>query len=338
MDQQRTSQDLRDAARWFARLRAPDCTPVEQQAFHSWIAADPAHAAAYQQAMTTGMAISGALRSDPAWQAMVAGARSDVPERQARLGALSHWLMRPLLAGALLLLCALVVDRAWLGPNGSAVEERYANAGPQRREVQLADGSRLWLDVGATVDVLLEDDARRLKLLAGRAYFQVAHDAARPFTVDAAGTRTTALGTEFEVDILETGIRVTLAQGAVSVLPTGTTAGWSRHLRPGQQLRSQAGHIPEVREVNVAAVTGWSTGTLRFGGVPLRDVVAEWNRYAQVRIVIGDEELGDSKVGGSFRAGGASSEFVEALAAVLPLRAVPAGAGEILLVRKYAEQ
>jgi transmembrane sensor len=307
--------------------------------FHGWLAADPAHAAAYERAMTTSLAMSNALRSDPAWKAMADAAREDVAQLPPRGGLLPRWLMRPVLAGALVVLCALVVDRVFLEAAGEAAEQQYVNDGSQRREVRLEDGSRVWLDIDAKVDVRLEHGARRLKLLSGRAYFEVAHDPSRPFTVEAAGTRTTALGTEFEVDVRAQGASITLAKGAVSVLSTEAASLWSRKLKPGQQLLSIAGNTgPQVREVDVAAVTGWSTGTLRFSGAPLRDVVAEWNRYAQVRIVIGDEDLGESRIGGSFRAGGASSEFVAAISTVLPVRVVPAGAGEILLVREYAEQ
>jgi transmembrane sensor len=335
MDPQHSPQVLQDAARWYARLRAPACSTAERRAFHSWLSVDPAHATAYERAMATDLKMRAALREAAPWKVMADAALTPPARSGYRM---PQWLSRPVMAGAFAVLVAILAGRGLHERSATVAEERFVNEGLVHRDVRLADGSVLRLDVGAVVSVRMLPDARRLRLESGRAYFEVAHDSSRPFTVEAAGTRTTALGTEFEVAVHETQALVTLAEGSVAVVAEGGKAAWSQRLVPGQQLVSRRDALtPEVQVVNVAEVTGWSTGVLRFTATALRDVVREWNRYARVRITLGDADLGETEVGGSFRAGGDSGEFVAALSAVLPVRAVPAGAGEILLVREYSE-
>jgi transmembrane sensor len=325
------------AARWFARLRAPGCSTVEQRAFRAWLEADPAHPAAYQRAMSTALKLSASLKSDPELKAMLDAALDD----KAAVGSRARDLLprvwtRRLLPGALALLCALAVGPYLRDDSTAAPTERLlVNDGTERREVRLEDGSVVLLDVGAEVSVQMLEDARRLRLVAGRAYFQVAHDKTRPFTVAAGGTLTTALGTRFEVDMRSDATAVTLAEGSVAVAAAGNAAAWSRRLVPGEQLVSRRESAPFTQAVDVAQTLGWSTGHLHFQGVALRDVVAEWNQYARVRITVGDTSLADARIVGTFEAGGDSGEFVTALATVLPIRSLPVGAKEILLVRDY---
>ncbi len=59
--------------------------------------------------------------------------------------------------------------------------------------------------------------------------------------MDAAGTRTVALGTKFEVKLESQGVVVTLAEGSVAITPTRASAEWNRTLSPGQQLVLDAG-------------------------------------------------------------------------------------------------
>src|SRR5688572_20698083 len=325
------------AARWFARLRAPGCSPVEQRAFRAWLEADPAHPAAYQRAMSTALKLSASLKSDPELKAMLDAALQTkaAPGSCARDFLPRAW-PRPLIPAALAILCALVIGPYLRDATTAAPSERLlVNDGTERREVRLEDGSVVLLDVGAEVAVQMLDDARRLRLVAGRAYFEVAHDKTRPFTVAAGGTLTTALGTRFEVDARGDATSVTLAEGSVAVTATGSETSWSRRLVPGEQLVSRRESAPFTQSVDVAQTTGWSTGHLHFQGVALRDVVAEWNQYASVRITVGDASLADARIVGTFEAGGDTDQFVNALAMVLPIRSLPVGGKEILLVRDY---
>ena len=63
--------------------------------------------------------------------------------------------------------------------------------------------------------------------------------------------------------------------------------------------------VAEVRELTpgeIAQALAWQTMRLEFNNLPLRDVVAEFNRYNSRKLLIEDRDTGDILVGGSFRA------------------------------------
>ena len=64
------------AARWYARLRAPDCTPEEREQFEAWRASDPRNAAAYAAAERMNDALGKLAMADPRLKAMVDQAAS----------------------------------------------------------------------------------------------------------------------------------------------------------------------------------------------------------------------------------------------------------------------
>src|ERR1700724_1682824 len=98
-------------------------------------------------------------------------------------------------AAVVLVICGLVgwgVWRAWADPT-------YTTGIGEQRIVRLDDGTRLSLNSGTRVRIAYDDSERRVELESGEAYFEVAHNPARPFIVTAANHRVTALGTVFVV-------------------------------------------------------------------------------------------------------------------------------------------
>src|SRR3546814_15697675 len=73
---------------------------------------------------------------------------------------------------------------------------------------------------GARVEARFTSGERRVRLVGGRARFSVAHESARPFRVEAAGSETTALGTIFEIDLTGRRPAVHLVEGPVEVRAT----------------------------------------------------------------------------------------------------------------------
>jgi anti-sigma factor RsiW len=64
------------AARWYARLRAPDCTDDERAEFEAWRASNPQNAAAYAAAERMNAALAALAMADPRLKAMVDQAAS----------------------------------------------------------------------------------------------------------------------------------------------------------------------------------------------------------------------------------------------------------------------
>jgi transmembrane sensor len=187
------------------------------------------------------------------------------------------------------------------------------------------------LDVGSEITVNITGDSREITLTRGRALFDVAKDRNRPFTVTAGGTRTTALGTRFQVQTDSERVVVLLTEGSVSV-GRGT---WEERLAPGDQLSLDDPRTPPVkRSVDTYMATSWSRGRLIFRGTPLAEAIEEVNRYSSRKLRLADPSLASLPVGGNFIAGD-SELILSAFAAALPLRSVDGGGGEILLFRRY---
>lgn len=325
------------AAGWFARLQAPDCTAAQRREFEAWLAEDDRHRQAFEAATRAAARVTDALKVDPRMRALLEA--ESLPVWTAPAAAVAKPRRRHRLSVATGLVAALalavLIVPSFLGPSSSPpAVARLENTDTREKTVKLADGSLVHLDVDSLVTAELRPDARRLTLLKGRAYFEVAHDASRPFSVDAAGTRTVALGTRFEVRLRPRGVTVTLAQGSVAVTPTDLSD-WTHRLSPGQQLVLDVEH-PQGRllDVDPSLVTAWSQGRLVFDGQPLAAVLEEVNRYSGIKVVLGDDRLAATPIGGTFAAGADAGAFVQALSAILPLRSEPSGDHEIVLFQR----
>ncbi len=347
MDVITTEEVLQQAARWHARLHAADCTDQDRIAFEQWRRGDDAHARAFLVAERTSRQVTELALADPRLRALARLARqttatddadSAEPAMAARIRKSSSWKIPAALAASV----AIAVFLFRFVPDAIRSEEpavAFESPADSMRNVTLADGSAVQLDVGSRILVDLRDDRRLVTLVAGRAVFEVAHDRSRPFSVTAAQSRTTALGTRFQVQLDATDVVVTLAQGSVAIDndsngKSSVTQSWHEQLQPGEQLRLDTLTAQRTRAVvDPGAVTSWTRGRHLFRSTPLLEAIDEVNRYARKKVRLGDPSLADLQVGGNFIAGD-SELIVAAFAAVLPLSVVE-GSNEIILFRRH---
>jgi transmembrane sensor len=277
-----SSQDLakQDAARWFARLRAPDCTAVERAEFEKWLASEPHHAAAFAAAERMAEALSKLAMIDPRLKQMVdqaAGAGATLPDdeepapppkptsltisavptpvgkrrRLARPFAWAASIGATFVAVPLLLTLDSADEQA---ADGAAL--RY-HSGSARSTVTLDDGTRVYLDVASTIDVHFDAAHRTVTLRHGRALFETAYEVARPFVVNVDGKRVTALGTMFQVEYVPAEVVVTLLHGVATVASQSDALPIA--LAAGEELRSSPSTTrSSKRNIDVEAATVWS--------------------------------------------------------------------------------
>lgn len=329
MDLTDTDRPLQEAARWHARLQAGDCTAQERAAFEFWRNQHPVNASAYERAQQVAANIDQLMMADPRMQALAVRAFKSTAEKRTTL----RWTVpAALAAGLALAVVAIQFSTHLLSPAITAVA--YDTAA-DRRTITLDDGSRVEMDVATRIEVRMSDARREIQLLEGRALFDVAHDASRPFAVTAAGARTTALGTKFQVQSEHGRVFVTLAEGSVAVDDVTAESGWREKLVPGEQLSIDAlKRDANKHTVDLQYATSWSRGRHVFRGTPLAEAIEEINHYAVRKVRLGDPSLAGLPVGGNFLTGD-SELIVEALASVLPVRVVVGGSDEILLFRRY---
>lgn len=179
----------------------------------------------------------------------------------------------------------------------------YATAAGERREVSLADGSRVLLDANSAIAVRFTDAKRDIRLLRGQAFFEVAHNATRVFAVAARDSLITDTGTKFAVTVDPRQISAILAEGKVLVTRKGYQGQVS--MKPGQQLRAPDGADATLSNVDVDAALAWREGFLIFNNTPLDRAIVEVNRYAPKPIRLQRSGVGTLQISGRFHTGDA---------------------------------
>lgn len=148
----------------------------------------------------------------------------------------------------------------------------------------LSDGSKVWLDVGSSITypVAFTGNERKVSV-TGEAYFEVAHNAEKPFFVNCGAMSIGVLGTHFNVNAFEDDggdIKVTLLQGKVEV----NNKNGKGSLKPGQQAVVND-KIRIVNDVGLEEVMGWKNGYFEFNNSSLQNVLNQLSRWYNVAVV-----------------------------------------------------
>jgi transmembrane sensor len=203
----------------------------------------------------------------------------------------------------------------------------------------LRDGTRIELNTDTRIEVSYDEGARRVRLIRGEAWFDVAKHPTWPFLVSVDGREIRALGTSFIVrhdDIEE--LSVTLVEGQISVAAIGpsdeTRSQNPAILSPGQRFLVSQNRPPAVDRPELARITAWVHGRVEFDETPLGEAAEEMNRYSKHHITVADPDIGRLGIGGVFHAGD-SDEFVRVVTAAFGLQTVRRG-DDIVISRRAA--
>lgn len=302
-EQERREDPASTAAGWFARLQGDDVSPQDRRDFQRWLNADARHADAWDDVSATWNGLSG-IEHDPAFAALRADALG-VDESRSRLMSRRN----VGLAAASLVAAAggAFLGRRWFGgdkvPAPVADEPVFTTAVGERSTFRLADSSVVTLSTDSAVRVNHWGAERRLTLLRGQAFFQVAKDKTRPFIVAAGDKSVTAVGTAFDVRLEPGKLSVTLVEGRVRI--AGDSPKGPRRVEMSAGSRFVAADPADwaIAAVDTAKESAWLQGRLVFDGEPLSAVVAEMNRFSERKLVLSDPDLAATPVSGVFKTG-----------------------------------
>jgi transmembrane sensor len=272
----------REASGWLTRLRAGNS--ADQKPFEDWYSADPAHADAYDRVLATWQATSGLVQPStrtilqrPAWHYGLAS-----------------------LAAVLLLVVGLNVFHR---PSGSAAAKSLSAETRigEVRVVDLSDGSRITLDTQSAIQATFSAAQRQVRLLRGRAHFDVA-DQPRPFVIDAGSASVQTSGAAADVSFYDGMTRVGVQRGTADVFPSSQNGNALARITAGRVVTfGQGGQLGPA--LGLPASEGrWVNGMLAFDKADLATVIATANRYSQSHITLADPALGALKVTGTFKA------------------------------------
>lgn len=278
------------AAVWLERREQPAWSVADQGALEAWLDEAVEHRLAYWR-LEHGWAKVGRL----------AALREVPPPARERAGASRPW--KPVAVAASL--AAVVAVGALLHLLAGTGESRYATQVGDRQDVQLQDGSRIELATDTRVRTRFSGETREVWIDRGEVYFEVERDLQRPFVVWAGERKVTVLGTAFSVRRDHDQVRVAVVEGQVRFEPAKPQAQARAQLltRGGIAVAQGASTLVGAASENkVEDVLSWRRGMLNFDNATLAEVASEFNRYNETKLVLGDAQTAQMRIGGSFEA------------------------------------
>lgn len=153
--------------------------------------------------------------------------------------------------------------------------------------ITLADGTVVWLNAASSITFPAAFTGKERQVtLSGEAYFEVATDASRPFTVKVGDMQVRVLGTHFNIMAYndEQSVNTTLLQGAVKV----QSAAGEALLKPGQQAKMDHTGNVKVAPADINATIAWKNGLFSFSNASIEEVMRQVARWFDAEIVYPD--------------------------------------------------
>ncbi|MEN5267782.1 histidine kinase [Stenotrophomonas maltophilia] len=269
-------RQARQALRWVIRRSAGPLPERQQRALQRWLQADPRHARAWRQQQAFWQRLDAAgpevLAALPELTADQQGLRPIAPRRRL------PWLLASAAAAVLMVAAA---------PHALLLARSDVRSSDAPRVVRLDDGSTAVLDAGTALAFTFDGQQRRVQLLRGQAWFQVAHEQ-RPFQVEAGGGQIRDIGTAFSVSMQGATITTEVSEGVVDVRPGD---GSVQRLRAGQVRAFRDGRwLQPLQQAAPEAMAPWRRGEVVIDGLPAAQAIADLGRYRRAPVwVVGGQ-------------------------------------------------
>lgn len=217
-------------------------------------------------------------------------------------------------------------------PEQQKISEVVARPG-SRTKLILPDGTQVWLNSESRITYKDNFNSKLREIqLEGEAFFDVTHDAKRPFIVHTSGVDIKVLGTAFNVKSYESDetIETTLLRGSVEIVKHNDPDSLKIILRPHEKVifnkvlhtsvkNSASGSqintdkiklptssysvipIPQNRPDSVISETSWVYNKLILNGDNFEELVSKLERRYNVSITIKSNSLKQFRIKGTFK-------------------------------------
>lgn len=163
----------------------------------------------------------------------------------------------------------------------------------------LQDGSKVILNSGSSIRYLKNFEAdKRIIFLEGEAYFEVAKDTLRPFSVITDGVKTTALGTAFNISAYKKeDTNVSLVEGKVAVDVEENIVA----LEKGEELKIN----PDTKKVkkgqfDTELVLAWTKKNIIFQQVKMMEAIRVLENWYGVKFILRNKPVTDLLIHGVY--------------------------------------
>lgn len=201
---------------------------------------------------------------------------------------------------------ALYISHHFTTSAGGAHTATYSTAIGETHTYTLEDGTVAHLNARTELTWTQGKNSRELSLVDGEVLLDVAHNAAKPFSVKLENSEIRVTGTRFNVYRSSGGkVTVTVVEGTVKVSGWGTDRPqhqptWTRTLHADEQISyTRTGLAQDKRRADTATALSWQQGRYAFDNEPLSVVLEELGRYSPKPVLVADPAINDIRVAGA---------------------------------------
>jgi ferric-dicitrate binding protein FerR (iron transport regulator) len=284
-----------------AKYLSDNSSSEEREDLFAWVKEKPANKQLLEDSMELWEQVEASSatfqpKTDAAWEKMEArlnkarGAAPATDTSEAIIRPISFFKPWMKLAVAAVILLAFGIwflqpefDENWMNQQTIAGE---------KTTIDLPDGSKIWLNQNSKVKYEKLFD-KRIVYLEGEAFFEVQKKNGKPFEVIAGDSKTTVLGTAFNVRAYpkENKVELAVEEGKVAFAAEETpndnallVAGeYATYTKSSQEIEKE-----EMTKLNAAA---WKKGTLRFKNTQMDEVIESLERYYDIEIEVSDNDI-----------------------------------------------
>lgn len=293
-----------EASMWVAKIDRT-LTPAEENEFKTWVTSNPIH-------YKTFMAMAECWDKSETFHRFYLKNSNQIPVEKKKAS------VRRYAVAASLFFVVLIAGLVYKVYSPQAIDDTYKVIYSQSfvthkkssEEIRLPDGTKIKLNAGSIATLEYTSKIRKLELAAGEVYVEVAHETDRPFVVATGDRFIRAIGTAFNVEIMESqDVALIVVDGRVVIgsvdeqrnYLSGNTQ--TTVIAFGQQAILSKGKdiILAMSKSEIEQALAWKKDALVFDGQTLEQVLIELNRYTEQRIELENQDLADVKITGYFK-------------------------------------
>lgn len=312
------------AISWYLLLEA-GMTKQEEVSFNTWLSQSPKHKEIFDETCR----LFGKI--DSLDKNCLEALKEENKQKSSNNSSFNGILSLAIVACALFLFIGVtLLSQNFFNFDSLKSKKNYFTAFGEKKEFNLEDGSKIFLDSNSKLEVAFYKDTREVKLKKGRVLFEVSHDKLRPFIIYSGFTRVKVLGTSFVLEYANNATKISVKSGKVQIarLEENTTKLalgrnlYLKELEIGEQaLLNDNWETPKFSKINTQQIGLWKEGRVEFDNTPLELAIKEFSRYSKLILIIEDKSLKTLPIMGSFDLNRLDA-FIQALEMIYEVKAI----------------
>ncbi|MFK7932312.1 MAG: FecR family protein [Saprospiraceae bacterium] len=300
-----------------AKYLAGELSSREQASFMSWVEESPEH----QRFFAEMVDVWGAVEEEPLpdfgvnmntiWEKIDVATDEQSSQNSSKEQFKEQGKVVPLwrknifrlaIAASMLLAVGLFIQNYLSPPATTYASVTYQTGAAEQLTVELSDGSQVVLNEKSQF-TFNPNELKRVATLTGEAFFDIHRDENRPFEIISGATKTTVLGTSFNVRAYpnEATVEVNVTSGKVAFTEVEPTT------RPILLEKGATGifskETDEVVKSKVISTNAnaWKTKALTFNDESMQQVIPTLERYFKIDLTLSNQQINRCSLNGEFK-------------------------------------